>query len=169
MSYSALYYVYKTTVTEIAEFRNGHGSGPPVWQWVARKHCGMPADAYIFGGNWMSLIFKNETLTRLPNHWKSVLLFTADFAMINEANRERFAGDCDKVFHELNKWGEWGPSRVNHWADIAATLRSHKIGKRALGVGLSCTSVSDIWGEYSRSKGTHGAERRFQVFDEVSA
>jgi hypothetical protein len=38
MSYTSLYKVFKTKRVELDEFRNGHGSGPPVWDYLTKTY-----------------------------------------------------------------------------------------------------------------------------------
>jgi hypothetical protein len=165
MSYTTLYSVYKTKVKVIEEYRNSHGSAPPVWEYVTQKYCGKPPDAYIFFAPWMEKVYRPETLSKLPEHWRRVLLFLADGALIKDANLQQFSANCKSVFDELQAWPEWGGRIfVNHWAAIGIDFAKLRPNKRRIGVGIGCTSVSDPWEEYSSAHGELWKAKLFDVF-----
>ncbi len=145
MSTSALHRVYRTTATEFKEFRNGHGSGPPVWGHILRVYLGRDEFSWFASDNeplW-GLVYDDK----VPDYLRLCLAFTCDRAICPIDRLVEFAGHCRSTAIATHN-----PERVNHWDAIADAIENHKSKVRQLGVGLGCTSVCDPWYEYDKTQ-----------------
>lgn len=155
MSRSNLYFVYKTTVREVAEFRNSHGSAPPLWQWLCAKYLGWPENEYIFSRD-LKPMWALGINPEVPEWARICLYMTFDAGVVTAEHQERAATACEECDKVIRAWPRW-IGCVNHWAAIGAAIREANIPKRAIGIGLSCTSICDPW---------CGSERKFgEEFD----
>lgn len=158
MSYSTLYKVYKTRAVEITEYRNSHGTAPPLWSWLTSKFLSQnQVDCYyncLPGSHWGSgdlrPLWDLARNPRVPYHFRICHAFTFDYACCPPEKVKLLANCCDLVDEEISKWPFWANS-VNHWGRISETLSVLKLDKRCMGVSLDGTSVSNIWtDEYRR-------------------
>ena len=145
MSTSALHRVYRTTATEFTDFRNGHGSGPPVWGHLLKVY--LDRDEF----SWCTL--ENEPLwelvndNRVPDYLRLCLAFTCDRAICPTDKFQNFAEACRKTAIATHS-----PNRVNHWNAIADAVEGHTMRAKQIGVGLGCTSVYDAWYDYDATQ-----------------
>lgn len=143
MSYTSVYELYKTKVNCISELRNGHGSGPAIWDYISQKLYGEKFNMFDDEKFWSS--YKD---LRLSRDEKAVLLATYDKAFIEVGHLKEFASACKKL-HALiiykTQW-EWG--HFEAIGDIAEKLHE-KHDSRCLGLAIGCTSVCDIWEQES--------------------
>jgi hypothetical protein len=143
MSYTSVYELYKTKVNCITELRNGHGSGPAIWDYISLKLYGEKFNMFDDKKFWPS--YKD---TRLDEDERAVLLSTYDSAFVEVEHLEKFASACKRVhtlITETTRW-EW-----SHFEAIGLTAKSlyEKHDHRCLGLAIGCTSVCDIWEQES--------------------
>ena len=90
---------------------------------------------------------------RVPEHMRMAHRFTFDGAICPFDRAEDLSRSLKFAYAETHIEH---PNKVNHWDAIADTLLKADFGrvmdKRALGFGLSCTSVSDPWGDWATSE-----------------
>jgi hypothetical protein len=144
MSYSTLYEIYKTKIIDIGEFKNGHGSGPPVWDylWVNYlngRHFGWSSAAS------MQPLWDLAEVSRIPVHLRLCLAFTFDNAYCPMERLPELVEACERTHAAI---AEFDPAITNHWGVFADTLRKNRFPKRCLGAGLNCTSLEDSWSEW---------------------
>ena len=158
MSYTSLYKVFKTKRVELAEFRNSQGSAPPVWGWLTEKF--LPGTGYWFSN--CDSLWKLALDKRVPLDVRLCHAFTFDYAVVLPEHFERMSQACAEMNNVLNEWPKWH-NCVNHWGAFSEFFKTckvqHKITKRRFGIGMRCTSVTDMWDDYPR----HGTSNR--VFD----
>lgn len=139
MSCTSIYELFKTKANCIIELRNGHGSGPAIWDYISLKVLGKKFDMLNDKEFWPS--YKSD---KLDDDEKAVLLATYDKAFIEVDKLMEFSSACQKV-HKLildtTKW-EW-----SHFEAISkAAEKLHKDhDPRCKGMAIGCTSVCDIW------------------------
>lgn len=153
MSTSNLYLVYKTKVREVAEFRNGHGSAPPLWGWLGMNFLGWERNSDWLFSKDMRPLWNLAKDDRVPEWARICLAMTLDRAIITVEHQQVAANACLKCHEVIDAWPEWA-NCVNHWKAIGEAIATVKIPKRSAGLGLSCTSVSDVW--LDRAKGRIG-------------
>jgi len=150
MSCSTLYKVYRTTARGLIQFRNGYGSGPPVWEMVAAK-LGLenPSTVAMFGSHEARKVWNAVRGTEIPLSWKWALAFTFDKTILNPEDTEIAANAFRETHQDILRWTRYTWS---HWESIADAIEgSPKLDYRALGFALGCTSVSDPWEDFIRS------------------
>ena len=150
MSTSDLYRVSKTSTFHCAEFGNGWGSGPLIWGYLSEKY---------LNHSWSSSPFDDKRDLwdlhkddRVPRCIQLGHLFTFDGA-ICPSNKTIELADALKETYEITHTA--APKYVNHFKAIANALRIVPHDKRALGFGLSCTSVSDPWIDWDSDRKHH--------------
>ena len=144
MSYTSLYKVFKTKRVEIAEFRNGHGSGPPVWDYLTKTYLG---ESYWFSaGDKLWALARDK---RVPLDIRMAHAFTFDYAIVLPEHFTRMSEACATMNRTLEAWPGWKDC-VNHWGAFSELFKTLKVGKRCQGVGMRCTSVCDVWDSYPR-------------------
>ena len=148
MSTSDLYILNGKSVTHWAEFRNGWGSAPVVWDYLAEKYLTgnftdyMRRD-YIGFERKCRLVWALNGDDRLTEDERFALLLTFDRAFVPR-DRLRGAADLCADFARRTSHIEG----VNHWAAIGKSLEAMstaRLGRHARGACLSCTSVNDEW------------------------
>lgn len=144
MSYSTLYQVFKTTVRPVAEYRNGHGTGPAIWGELREGYLGQKRFGYGQNDDWLWALARTKLV---PLSLRACHVITFDYALIKPEHAQ--------VMAELIAEGGAMLSReyVNHFPAIAEDIASHKFDRRALGLAINCTSVSDLWEEWVRGHG----------------
>jgi hypothetical protein len=149
MSSSTLYAVFRTTATRIAEYRNSYGTAPAIWGHMCEEYLHEDRSSWLFGvrdkGLWD--LAKNPAV---PEHLRLCHVFTFDHALVPRDCLGRMADALNLAYSDLIRRH---PNHVNHWQAIAADLRKAKVDRRALGIGLGCTSVADPWASYRHTKG----------------
>jgi hypothetical protein len=143
MSSSDLYVLNQKSVTHIAEFRNGWGSAPVVWEYLGEKYV-PEKPIYAMGDDgYMRKVWALSRDERLLECERVALVMTFDWAYVPFANLTYMADKCEEFFALSND-----NRRENHWASIGASLRleaGKKHHRHARGICISCTSVNDIW------------------------
>jgi hypothetical protein len=142
MSTTTVYSLFKTKVSCLNELRNGHGSGPPVWDYISLKCTGEkfpmfdPVKSKAFWELWKD--------KRLNEEEKAVLLSTFDSAYVEAEHLDKFADACRNVHKRIIEDTPWTWS---HWELIAgeANALGISLDRRCLGLCIGCTSVSDPW------------------------
>jgi len=157
MSTSTLYKVYKTTRTEIADYRNGHGSAPPVWDWLSSHFLGI--QGYYGAGDKLWALAKDE---RVPLNVRLCHAFTFDYAVVPPKHFGLMGEACAEMNRILEEWPQW-KNCVNHWGAFSDLFNTLKVTKRCIGVGMRCTSVCDVWDNYPR----YGKDRMFDCVNHV--
>jgi hypothetical protein len=142
MSSSSLYLVYGKTASEVATYRNGWGSAPPVWDWLRAQFLSEEVRPLFGDDKALWALARDE---RVPVQWRMVHAFCFDWAVCPIARLADLADACDYVGASLPDNGN-----VNHWPEIAAELRRHarRKDKRLQGISIGCTSVSDPWWDW---------------------
>lgn len=137
MSTSDLYILNRKSTTHFAEFRNGWGSGPACWDYLAAKY-----GVHSTLSN-MQPVWDLASDKRLAHHERVALMMTFDRAFVPLQNLKDAAESCERFGQESAMGG-----RVNHWSAFGSALREadkKRHSRFARGVCLSCTSVSDNW------------------------
>ncbi|NDV50574.1 hypothetical protein [Salipiger sp. PrR003] len=140
MSTSDLYIVNGKSLTHLAEFDNGWGSGPACWDHLSEKYLG---DRDPLGGKRSEKLWDLFDEGRLQGHEMLALMMTRELSYIPLKNLKDAAEACDQFGQECQKEGE-----VNHWPAIAEQLRkaaTMKHNRHARGVCLVCTSSGTDW------------------------
>jgi hypothetical protein len=138
MSESTLYEVFLTKVNYIEEFKNGHGTGPVIWDYLAKTYLNLP-DGLGFGGDDKPL-WALARDPRVPLEQRIVHTMTFDHAIITPGTIREAALACIAVASLLPE------DRVNHWGEIGTVLGDYVVrDNRLQGIGLNCTSVCDQW------------------------
>lgn len=164
MSSSTLYEVFKTTARPINKYRNGHGSAPPVWGYLGGEYLGW--DGYMFSRD-MGPLWKLFYDQSVPSYLQFALGFTFDGALLDPSKLKQCADWSEMTYEALLHSKHWGPDKVNHWHAIAEDLRNYKCDKRALGVGIGCTSVCDPWESWPNGEISKGEE--FDMLKEMGS
>lgn len=139
MSYTSVYELFKTKANCIAELRNGHGSGPAVWDYISFRVLGKKFDMFNDKEFWPC--YKSDKLS-----WdeKAVLLATYDKAFVEIENLQEFANACRKVHGKIIETTHWEWSHFESIADAAENLHKNH-DYRSKGMAIGCTSVNDEW------------------------
>jgi hypothetical protein len=153
MSYTSLYKVYKTKRIEIEEFRNSHGSAPPVWEYLAETQFGL---RYYNDINPMSLLWNLAYDKKVNLHVRLCHAFTFDYAYVSPEHFALMSDSAARMNVILEAWPKWAGC-VNHWGLISETFKNLKVDKRCIGIGMRGTSVCDVWDNYPRE----GKDRMF--------
>lgn len=138
MSSSDLYRVYRTKTAHYAEMRNGWGTAPVVWSYLVVRFLGRARHDYLREND--QELWSLCRAERVPRELRLVHAFCCDQAICPLDRLADLATACEEVYRLTSA----GPG-VNHWATIANFLRGHCRKPKQLGLGLSCTSVSDPW------------------------
>lgn len=124
MSYSALYVVFPKSVRTVAEYPNGWGTAPPLWNLLWGKY--VEPGCFNFplhtadGGRGTAL-WKLHDDPRLEAHHRLVFWLTCDRGVIPKAMLSALASACDTVHDEIRVRE---PKNVNHWRDVAQHVRA---------------------------------------------
>lgn len=150
MSTTNLYRVYKTTATEVAEYRNGWGCGPQLWGYLCMRYLGKPDSFWLNPPRdaGPSPLWKLHNDPRVPEPLRIAHAMTYEGAIISFADRDR-AADALNIAHDIVD----RPNVVNHFRAIAADLRAQPNRPRLIGFGVSCTSVCDPWSAHRQNRG----------------
>lgn len=138
MSYATLYAVSKTCIREVAEFRNGWGTAPILWDRLSRDYLDRRWPS--MGDSEIDELWQLSQDPRVPLDWRIAHTMTFDGALIVPERISRAAEACRAVAPLLPE------DRVSHWEALADTLQAYQLrGPSILGLGLTCTSVADHW------------------------
>lgn len=142
MSTSDLYLLYGKKVRHWSEHRNGWGSAPVVWDYLANKYL-TPTVSGSFGRE--KEVWKLGRSDGLSDAELAALFFTFDWAYAPKNSLGQIA-DWFNEFSALVASTQY--AGVNHWDAFAEELRNVDRSKkdyRLFGVCVACTSVSDMW------------------------
>lgn len=142
MSTTDLYVINGKSVSHVAEYRNGWGSGPAVWDYLSERFI-PEKPIYTLSADHMKKVWALGRDERLKECERLVLLMTGDNAYVPVHALKR-AGDLCIEFADLSEDG----ARANHWRAIGEDLKrlaAGKLNRHARGAALSCTSVCDPW------------------------
>jgi len=142
MSTGDLYYVYKNQTRHIVEFRNGWGTAPALWGHLCENILHIDSSSWITGGEDQRKLWDLAIDPNVSKEFRLVHAFTFDRAICPLERREELALECESVYRQIVLKH---PNHINHWNSIAVALKVIKPPKKAKGIGLSCTSVSDPW------------------------
>jgi len=149
MSYSTLWLVYKTRTRSIKEYRNGHGTAPPLWDMLCEQYLHKEPHYWLLNKNPKDLwaLYKDKTI---PLYKRFTFFMTFDRAVVDPSDFQRAIECCQKLYLEIEAEK---PNYVNHWQSIADDIKNiGKIDYRAQGIALGCTSVSDPWEFWEEKK-----------------
>ena len=153
MSTSNLYSVYKTRTKELASFGNGWGTAPVLWDYLEKAYLNKRSGSWLCGDDKdKTELWNLATDSKVPVYLRLVHAFTFINVVCPYEKANEMAEHCRKAFNTIREdesrdmlTDKDRSLRVNHWERIANVLEIMKPNKRALGIGLSCTSVSDPW------------------------
>lgn len=145
MSHSTLYLVYKTRVKTLATFQNSFGTSTPLWNHLTVKYLERELGSWLWEDNTQWLWDAAEDV-RIPEHLRIAHMFTFDMALCTPKNLDRLAEACRKTEGDLATGG-----KLNHWGAIGLAIKEAKLDSKCLGIGLTGTSVNDIWQQYPKN------------------
>lgn len=140
MSHTSTYELYRTKVNCISEHRNGHGSGPAIWDYISQKLRGERFD-FMYNSNEFWPLYKDQ---RLDDDERAVLLSTYDNAFVEVGHLEEFASACRKLHKLILETTQWQWSHFEAIAEDAEELHKRH-DPRCRGLAIGCTSVCDLW------------------------
>ena len=138
MSYTSTYALFKTKVKLISEHRNGHGSGPAIWDYVSMILTGKSHRSH---GKDFWPLWKDGRLSKAE---RAVLLSTYDNAFVEAPHLNEFADACEEVSPLIIEKTDWTWSHFKEIGDDARIL-SFNHDYRCKGLAIGCTSVCDEW------------------------
>lgn len=142
MSTSALCQVFRTKATTVREYRNGWGTGPLVWKYIAEVVMGKPGADWSGYGSDHESFWAFARSAAVPRPIAACHTLCCDYALV-------LRKDCKAMSDLVSEGGrilrEWAPQNVNHFEAIAGDLLNVTLDRRARGFGLCCTSVADVW------------------------
>src|ERR1700733_15232319 len=97
MSSSDLYRIYRTKATHYAEMRNGWGSAPAVWSYLAVKFLGREQHDYLRGDGNDSELWGLGRDSRVPRELRLAHAFCFDQAMCPIERLGELAEACEEV------------------------------------------------------------------------
>jgi hypothetical protein len=135
MSRSTVYEIkFGKELVELAEFANGHGCAPVIWDALCGKYLGDPF-AWIMSKKGSEDLWKLAENKNIPEYQRAVLIMTFDHAFLDQSNFSRAAADIRRFQKEFPPKSGY----VNHWPNIAQMLDTLK----AKNFGIYHTSVSE--------------------------
>lgn len=146
MSTTDLYVLNQKSVRHAAEFQNGWGSAPLVWDYLGEKYI-TERPVYSLDQQHLKRVWRLADDTRLTTGERTALMLTFDYGYVPR-DKLKLAGEACQQFHADTSARPELANRVNHWAAIGAALidlAGGKLSRHAKGAALSCTSVCDIW------------------------
>lgn len=145
MSYTRVYAIYKTKVSEISCLKNSWGSAPMLWEYISQKYLGKAFNmADHNDGFWA--VRKDPRMCR---HDRMVFLSTFDCGLVDF----ELLGEYEQACREMSgKIAQGTKSEWNHFVAIAEAAKDmrKKHDSRCLGLGLGCTSICDPWLGYPK-------------------
>jgi hypothetical protein len=152
MSYSTLWAVYRTTATEIAEYGNSWLSAPPLWNFLWREYVNRNDTGYPVSEARMKPLWDLAADSRVPLDLRIAHAMTFDHAIVKARDFRKVEEALRAVYGILQRGGACPNS---HWWAVGTAIGDlkGKLPKKAIGVGLGCTSVSDDWNHYREKHG----------------
>lgn len=145
MSSTIIYILNSKSVSRFAAFKNSWGTAPIAYEYLLRKYAG-PDLPHVF--DWEKHINGIMEDDRLEGDELIAMLFMADRAYI-PLERLAMAAEACEMFGARLPERSSGPSQdVNHWPQIARTLRdiaAAKLSRHAVGVCMAPTDGCDEW------------------------
>lgn len=152
MSRSTIYAVYRTKATPIAEFSNGWGSAPPLWDYLWDTYIDPSKQTTWLTCDGWNRLYPFIHDARLAECLRRCLAWTFDDFIIKRSQLTAMAASCCYTDEAVRAHGKWG---WTHWVAFARCLKEYgdkSHDRRLLGVGLSCTSVADPWSARTMTK-----------------
>lgn len=152
MSTSDLYILNRKSTQHIAEFRNGWGSAPLVWDYLGDKYID-ENPIYSMSESYLKKVWALHKDSRLEEWERIPLLMTFDKAYVPLDKVIEASVACLRFNTEVGPLPKF-KDRVNHWASIGNALAfvpHKKLSRFARGVVLSPMSVSDSWGQPTKN------------------
>ena len=160
MSCTTVYAVYKTKATRLKELKNGHGSGPAIWDYISTKCDGKRFN--MFGPD-LESFWKLWKDNRLTKNERAVLLCTYDMGFVEVERLQDFAAACKEVHERILADTQWTWSHFEEIGNAADAL-SKNHDHRCVGLGIGCTSVSDPWEGHNLE-----IEKAWPIYDQINA
>jgi hypothetical protein len=157
MSTSDLYILNRKSTTHCAEFRNGWGSGPCIWDHLASKYfpdvnfSDYDRKDYVGHDRKNRMVWDLASDKRVTGEERAVLMISFDKAYVPKSHLKEAGEACVAAHGMIEAHGFW--NGVNHWKAIGEALiglSKRKLHWQARGVVLNCTSVQDMWIQPSR-------------------
>ena len=195
VSHSTLWLVHKTTARVLAEYRNGHGSAPPIWDLLWSRYVERGRRFPIHTERRHGELWALASERRVAESHRIALGLTFDRVVVSlaPASLVRVADALDEVHREIldtdYPMSEYEFSRGKwtwtHLPAIARHLRAcsmpctcddarclgkvfRRISRGALGIGLGCTSVNDLFEGWSVSQCKAKARGVYMLDDVIS-
>jgi hypothetical protein len=161
MSYASLYEIYKTKKVETAEYANGNGSAPPVWDYLCSHYLNVEGIYMLSNKQPLWDLSRDRAV---PLNVRLCHAFTFDYAVVSPEHFSLMSEACADMQHILKLWPEW-TNNVTHWGLFSEFFKTLKVDRRCLGIGMRVTSICDVWDEYPK----RGKDRMFNCVEEVLA
>lgn len=152
MSTSDLYILNGKSTRWVAEFHNGWGSGPCIWDHLASKYFPDVNFTDFNRADYVGWERKNRMVwdlagdERVTKEERTALMLTFDRSYVPTAYLKVAGEACVAADRMISDHGFW--KGVNHWKAIGEKLielSELKLHRQARGVVLNCTSVNDVW------------------------
>jgi len=160
MSYSTINVVNTKSVRAVHEVQNSWGSAPAIWNYLSTCFLGLSHMPLGFGAEGEAALHRLWALVtdkQVPWHLRLCHAWTFDYVVCPPERLVELAQACESAGAEIKRLY---PNRVNHWPAFSYHLaKLPRLSRRVVGVGLTCTSVSDIWLEW------HGDPRPHSIFE----
>ncbi|QIG76170.1 hypothetical protein EVC24_149 [Rhizobium phage RHph_I4] len=172
MSYSTLYLLNKKSTREVKDFRNGWGSCPLCWDYLAEVYFAdlnftdyNRTDYIGFDRKW-KMVWALADTDRLKSCEMLALKMTFDYAYVPITHLAEAGEEC-REFHKLSSALPSFVNHVNHWEDIGLTLlelSQRKFSLHTRGVVLNGTSVNNIWWSPTKER----LENAWPIYEEAA-
>jgi hypothetical protein len=152
MSTSDLYILNGKSTRWVAEFRNGWGSGPCIWDHLASKYLpnvnftDFDRKDYVGWERKCQMTWDLAGEERVTAEERIALMMTFDLSYAPIDHLKAIGNACIKAHAMIEDHGFW--SGVNHWRAIGEALievAENTHHRHSRGVVLNCTSVNDVW------------------------
>ncbi len=152
MSTSDIYILNGKSTTWVAEFRNGWGSGPCMWDHLANKYfpdvnfTDYDRIDYVGWDRKNRMVWDLAGEDRVSGPERVALMLTFDKSFVPTSHLKEAGEACIKAYDMIVAHGFW--EGVNHWraiGDALIDLSKKPLHRNARGVVLNCTSINDVW------------------------
>ncbi|AHC30544.1 hypothetical protein CC53_gp127 [Rhizobium phage vB_RleS_L338C] len=154
MSYSTLYILNQKSTREVAEYRNGWGSGPMCWDYLADKYLGHlnftdynRTDYIGFERKW-KMVWDLANDPKLQRCEHIAMRMTFDGAYAANADLKEVGELCQEFFTLVCKDTK-RLGMVNHFMvlglDLVKLSKERRRSRHMRGAVLNCTSVNNVW------------------------
>ena len=171
MSYSTLYIVFKTKAVEYQEYNNGWGTLPAALSMMTFISKGAseclppysltPEETQVWWNLWQSPLLTGAEKFCILLCYDNLIVLPENFALASEF--------CLEGHNSILTKTDWTWSHFEAIGKDFAKLAESKLDYRAIGAGLNCTSIHDVWSEYTYLKGKTGKklDSVIEVIDQV--